>query len=38
MSAIYDELDVPPDAQEVDVLTFFYKEKGGECKVCEKTM
>ena len=38
MSAIFDELDVPPDAQEVDVLTFFYKEKGGECKVCEKTM
>ena len=26
MSAIFDELDVPPDAQEVDVLTFFYKE------------
>ena len=31
MSAIFDELDVPHDAQEVDVLTFFYKEKGGEC-------
>ena len=38
MSAIFDELDVPHDAQEVDVLTFFYKEKGGECRVCEKTM
>ena len=38
MSAIFDELDVPHDAQEVDVLTFFYKEKGRECRVCEKTM
>lgn len=38
MSAIFDELDVPHDAQEVDVLTFFYKEKGGECRACEKTM
>ena len=38
MSAIFDELGVPHDAQEVDVLTFFYKEKGGECRACEKTM
>ena len=29
MSAIFDELGVPHDGEEVDVLTFFYKEKGG---------
>ena len=35
-NAIYGELEVPADAPEVDVLTFFYKEKNGQIKVQEK--
>ncbi|MBQ7817324.1 MAG: hypothetical protein IJ388_00825 [Oscillospiraceae bacterium] len=34
--AILKDLAVPPDAKEIDVLTFFYKTKGDEIKVCEK--
>lgn len=33
---IYRELSVPADAQEVDILSFFYKTKDGDIKVCEK--
>lgn len=36
--SIYRELGVPADAKEVDLLMFFYKEKNGELKVCEKGM
>jgi len=36
--AIYTELGVPTDAREMDVLSFFYKRKGEEIKVCEKGM
>lgn len=35
-NAVFAELAVPPDAKEVDVLSFFYKMKDGEVKVCEK--
>ncbi len=34
--AIYSELSVPPFAKEVDILSFYYKVKGGNIKVCEK--
>lgn len=34
--AIYTELSVPADAKEVDILSFFYKVKDGNIKVCEK--
>jgi len=34
--AIYVELSVPADAKTIDLLTFFYKEKNGTIKVCEK--
>lgn len=34
--AIYRDLEVPADAKDVDLLMFFYKEKNGEIKVCEK--
>jgi len=37
-NSIYTELSVPADATEVDILTFFYKEKGEQIKVCEKGM
>ena len=37
-SAVYSELSVPADAKEVDILSFFYKVKNGEIKVCEKGM
>ena len=33
--AIYGELSVPEDAQEVDILSFYYKEKSGKIKPCE---
>lgn len=36
--AIYSELGVPADAKEVDILSFFYKVKDGNIKVCEKGM
>ena len=36
--AVYAELGVPADAKEVDVLSFFYKVKDGNLKVCEKGM
>jgi len=35
-SAIYQELGVPDDAIDVDILFFFYKIKNGEVKVQEK--
>ncbi len=34
--AVFADLAVPTDAKEIDVLTFFYKVKGDEIKVCEK--
>lgn len=36
--AIYNELSVPEDAKDVDILMFFYKIKDGEIKVHEKGM
>lgn len=36
--AVYAELAVPADAKEVDILSFFYKVKDGNIKVCEKGM
>lgn len=36
--AIYSELSVPSYAKEVDVLSFLYKVKDGNIKVCEKGM
>lgn len=36
--AIYRELGVPQDAKAVDVLSFFYKSKDGNIKMCEKPM
>lgn len=33
---IYTELSVPSDSKEIDILSFFYKIKKGEIKVCEK--
>lgn len=36
--AIFADLGVPADATEIDVLTFFYKVKDGEVKVCEKAL
>lgn len=32
------ELGVPSDSKEIDILSFFYKEKNGKIKVCEKPM
>ena len=37
-NASYNELGVPADAENVDVLSFFYKVKDGEIKVQEKAM
>lgn len=37
-NAVYAELSVPADAKEVDILSFFYKMKDGNIKVCEKGM
>ena len=37
-NAIYAELEVPSDAEEINVLMFFYKIKNGKIKVCEKGM
>ena len=37
-NAVYTELDVPDDAKDVDILSFFYKIKDGEIKVQEKGM
>ena len=37
-NAIYQELSVPDDAKNIDVLSFFYKRKDGEIKVHEKGM
>lgn len=36
--AIFSELNVPSDAKEVDILSFFYKTKNESIKVCEKGM
>lgn len=38
VSSVFREMGVPEDAPEVDVLSFYYKEKEGEIKVCEKPM
>ena len=32
------QLNVPADSKEIDVLSFFYKTKGDDIKVCEKGM
>lgn len=34
--AVYAELEVPANAIEVDILSFYYKRKEGKIKVCEK--
>ena len=34
--SVYAELGVPDNAKEVDVFSFYYKEKDGKIKVCEK--
>jgi len=36
--AILADLAVPSDAKEIDVLSFFYKVKGSDIKVCEKAL
>ena len=36
--AVFGELSVPANARETDILTFYYKRKGNELKVCEKGM
>lgn len=36
--AIYTELSVPSDAKEVDILSFYYKQKEDGIKVCEKAL
>ena len=36
--AIFTELSVPADAKEVDILSFYYKMKDGDIKVCEKAL
>ena len=36
--AIYSELSIPSDSKEVDILSFYYKEKEDGIKVCEKAM
>lgn len=36
--AIFSELNVPADATDVDILSFFYKIKDDKVKVCEKGM
>lgn len=37
-NAVFAELAVPSQAKEVDVLSFYYKVKGDDVKVCEKAM
>ena len=37
-NAIYQELSVPKNAKDIDILSFFYKVKNGEIKVQEKGM
>lgn len=37
-AAIFSELDIPADAIDVDILSFFYKTKDDKVKVCEKGM
>ncbi len=34
--AIFSDLKIPQDSKEVDILSFFYKVKGDNIKVCEK--
>lgn len=36
--AVFRELGIPKNAKEVDLLTFFYKQRKGEIKVCEKLL
>lgn len=36
--AIFRDLNVPADAKEVDVLSFYYKNNDGTIKVCEKAL
>lgn len=36
--AVFLDLKVPEDAKEVDILSFFYKVKNDEIKVCEKVL
>ena len=37
-AAVYSEMSVPTDAKEVDILSFLYKEKNSQLKICEKGM
>ena len=36
--AILSDLKVPKDSKEIDILSFFYKVKGDNIKVCEKAL
>lgn len=36
--AVFSELSVPPDAKDVDILSFFYKVRDGKIKVYEKAL
>lgn len=36
--AVYTELAVPDNAKNIDILSFFYKVKNGNIKVCEKAV
>jgi len=38
IDAIFTDLLIPSDAKDVDLLSFYYKTKGSELKVCEKAM
>jgi len=38
LNTVYSELSVPETAKFVDVLSFFYKVKDGNIKVCEKSL
>ena len=37
-AGVYAELAVPSDANDVDILAFYYKVKDGEVRACEKPM
>lgn len=38
VESVFYELGVPSDAKEIDLLSFYYKEKDGEVDICEKFM
>lgn len=38
VESVFYELGVPTEAKEIDLLSFYYKEKDGEIDICEKVM